>query len=96
MKNRLDGGCYAIKRIRLNPSNKQLNKKITREVKLLSRLNHENVVRYYNSWIESAIMETAATDDKTSPETVIDELMDAHKKKTNNDLKGVSINLRQS
>jgi len=49
----LDGGIYALKRIRLNPRNRQLNRKITREVKLLSRLNHENVVRYYNSWIET-------------------------------------------
>ncbi|XP_077285683.1 eukaryotic translation initiation factor 2 alpha kinase Gcn2 isoform X2 [Arctopsyche grandis] len=57
VKNKLDGGCYALKRIELNPKNKQLNKKITREVKLLSRLNHENVVRYYNSWIESATLE---------------------------------------
>ncbi|XP_076299172.1 eukaryotic translation initiation factor 2 alpha kinase Gcn2 isoform X2 [Lasioglossum baleicum] len=54
VKNKLDGGIYAIKRIELNPKNKQLNRKITREVKLLSRMNHENVVRYYNSWIESA------------------------------------------
>ncbi|XP_026672144.1 uncharacterized protein LOC108628228 [Ceratina calcarata] len=56
VKNKLDGGIYAIKRIKLNPRNKQLNRKITREVKLLSRMNHENVVRYYNSWIESAII----------------------------------------
>ncbi|XP_053613621.1 eIF-2-alpha kinase GCN2 isoform X2 [Plodia interpunctella] len=53
VKNKLDGGLYAIKRIKLNPESVQLNKKITREVKLLSRLNHENVVRYYNAWIES-------------------------------------------
>lgn len=53
MKNKLDGGYYAIKRIQLNPKNRQLNRKIVREVKLLSRLNHENVVRYYNSWIET-------------------------------------------
>lgn len=53
MRNKLDGGYYAIKRIQLNPKNRQLNKKIVREVKLLSRLNHENVVRYYNSWIET-------------------------------------------
>ncbi|KAL4706053.1 hypothetical protein ACJJTC_013520, partial [Scirpophaga incertulas] len=53
VKNKLDGGFYAIKRIKLNPESIQLNKKITREVKLLSRLNHENVVRYYNAWIES-------------------------------------------
>lgn len=58
VRNKLDGGVYAIKRIKLNPKNKQLNRKITREVKLLSRLNHENVVRYYNSWIESASMES--------------------------------------
>jgi translation initiation factor 2-alpha kinase 4 len=41
-----------VKRIKLNPKNKHLNKKIVREVKLLSSLNHENIVRYYNSWIE--------------------------------------------
>ncbi|XP_066598971.1 eIF-2-alpha kinase GCN2 [Prorops nasuta] len=57
VKNKLDGGIYAIKRIKLNPKKKQLNKKITREVKLLSRMNHENVVRYYNSWIESATVD---------------------------------------
>ncbi|XP_023245579.1 eIF-2-alpha kinase GCN2 [Copidosoma floridanum] len=57
VRNKLDGGLYALKRIKLNPKNKQLNKKMTREVKLLSRLNHENVVRYYNSWIESATLD---------------------------------------
>lgn len=63
MRNKLDDGLYAIKRIELNPSEKQLNKKITREVKLLSRLNHENVVRYYNSWIESS--DCNSTEEKT-------------------------------
>ncbi|CAK9814660.1 eIF-2-alpha kinase GCN2 [Anthophora quadrimaculata] len=69
VKNKLDGGIYAIKRIELNPKNKQLNKKITREVKLLSRMNHENVVRYYNSWIESAtITDTEESVSMTSSE----------------------------
>jgi translation initiation factor 2-alpha kinase 4 len=58
---------YAIKRIELNPRSKQLNRKITREVKLLSRLNHENVVRYYNSWIESATTEPASELNSTAP-----------------------------
>lgn len=59
VRNNLDGCYYAIKRIELNPKNKQLKKRIIREVKLLSRLNHENVVRYYNSWIETALIENA-------------------------------------
>lgn len=57
VRNNLDGCYYAIKRIELNPKNKQLKKRIIREVKLLSRLNHENVVRYYNSWIETALID---------------------------------------
>lgn len=53
VKNKLDGGIHAVKRIELNPKHNLLNRKITREIKLLFPLNHENVVRYYNSWIES-------------------------------------------
>ncbi len=45
VKNKLDGRFYAIKRIPLNTKSKQFTRKITREVKLLSRLNHECVVR---------------------------------------------------
>ncbi|XP_059478239.1 eIF-2-alpha kinase GCN2 isoform X2 [Neocloeon triangulifer] len=56
VKNKLDARVYALKRIKLNPRNKTLIRRITRECKLLSRLNHENVVRYYNSWIESALV----------------------------------------
>lgn len=55
VKNKLDDCLYAIKRIHLNAKNRQLNRKIMREVKLLSRLNHENVVRYYNSWLEESL-----------------------------------------
>lgn len=67
VRNKLDGCVYAIKRIELNPKNKQLNKKITREVKLLSRLNHENVVRYYNSWIESGKVDDATRYNRSTP-----------------------------
>lgn len=52
VRNRLDGCIYALKRILLNRSSRLLDRKIMREVKLLSRLNHENIVRYYHSWIE--------------------------------------------
>ncbi|XP_012527780.1 eIF-2-alpha kinase GCN2 [Monomorium pharaonis] len=69
VRNKLDGGIYAIKRIELNPKKKQLNKKITREVKLLSRMNHENVVRYYNSWIESATLDDSVRHSQFTPIT---------------------------
>ncbi|OAF63645.1 hypothetical protein A3Q56_08650, partial [Intoshia linei] len=55
VKNVLDGNFYAIKKIKLNSYDGNLTKRLTREVKLLSRLNHENVVRYYQSWIEMNI-----------------------------------------
>ena len=42
-----------MKRIPLNPKNTQLNKTIIREVQLISRLNHENVVRYAFSEIST-------------------------------------------
>lgn len=65
VKNKLDQGYYAIKRIRLDPKATVANKKIIREVKLLSRLNHENVVRYYNSWMETIPDEEFETDVST-------------------------------
>ena len=68
VRNKLDAGLYAIKRIPLNPKSKQLTKKITREVKLLSRLNHDNVVRYFNSWIETC-MEDFDPNSTTEPPT---------------------------
>ncbi|XP_066249145.1 eIF-2-alpha kinase GCN2 isoform X1 [Euwallacea similis] len=52
-RNKLDSGYYAIKKIKLSTHNKANKKKILREVTLLSKLNHENIVRYYNSWIET-------------------------------------------
>ncbi|KAG8276531.1 Eukaryotic translation initiation factor 2 alpha kinase 4 [Homalodisca vitripennis] len=61
VRNKLDRCLYAIKRIELNPMNKLLYKKITREVKLLSRLNHENVVRYFNSWIETTNQDNSSS-----------------------------------
>ena len=63
-RNKLDKCFYAIKRIRTNPNNKQYNRQIMREIKLLSRLNHENVVRYYSTWLERYV-----PDPETTPAT---------------------------
>lgn len=52
VRNKIDSRYYAIKRIRLDPSNVEYNKKIFREVTTLSRLHHDRIVRYYQAWIE--------------------------------------------
>lgn len=54
VRNTLDNRLYAIKRIPLTTRSRQIYNKMKREVELLSRVHHENVVRYFNSWIESA------------------------------------------
>ncbi|XP_054730561.1 eIF-2-alpha kinase GCN2 [Anastrepha obliqua] len=60
VRNILDNRQYALKRIPLPARSRQLYKKMTREVELLSRLNHENVVRYFNSWIETTTISDEA------------------------------------
>ena len=51
VQNKLDGLYYAIKSIPLNQRNKAIKAKIVREVKLLSRLNHGNVVRWFHDCV---------------------------------------------
>ncbi|KAJ2780654.1 eukaryotic translation initiation factor 2-alpha kinase [Coemansia interrupta] len=53
-RNRIDGRYYAIKKIKLDARDTEGNKKIFREVTTLSRLHHQNVVRYYTTWVEDA------------------------------------------
>lgn len=52
VRNKVDDRIYALKRIQLDQQSEVVRRKIIREVKLLSSLNHENVVRYYTSWID--------------------------------------------
>nr|POE51765.1 eukaryotic translation initiation factor 2-alpha kinase 1 [Quercus suber] len=62
VKNRIDDGHYAIKKIPFSPSYlerirlrglKELDH-LLREVRTLARLDHPNIVRYYAGWIEEA------------------------------------------
>lgn len=57
VRHRTDSGIYALKKVKLNPDNETLNEKIMREVRLLSRLNHENVIRYFTAWNETEVIE---------------------------------------
>ena len=51
-KHFLDNKRYAIKKIIVPQDRIFINNTIT-EILILSRLNHDNIVRYYNSWIEN-------------------------------------------
>uniref|UniRef100_A0A3P8UA83 non-specific serine/threonine protein kinase n=2 Tax=Cynoglossus semilaevis TaxID=244447 RepID=A0A3P8UA83_CYNSE len=76
VQNKLDGCYYAVKRIQVNPASKQF-RRIKGEVTLLSRLNHENIVRYYNAWIERHETPSAAVlsnSDSSEPLTSPDNL----------------------
>ncbi|KAJ2227020.1 eukaryotic translation initiation factor 2-alpha kinase, partial [Coemansia sp. RSA 475] len=62
-RNRIDGRFYAIKKIKLDPRDTEGNKKIFREVTTLSRLHHQNVVRYYTTWVEDMDTSERVVDD---------------------------------
>ncbi|KAB7505006.1 eIF-2-alpha kinase GCN2 [Armadillidium nasatum] len=53
VRNKVDDRIYALKRISLYHKSEATRRKMTREVKLLSSLNHENVVRLSNNDDES-------------------------------------------
>lgn len=56
VRHKVDKMYYAIKQIEIGTKMSAENKKIRREMKLLSRLTHDNVVRYHNSWTEVGIV----------------------------------------
>ncbi|GMT31167.1 hypothetical protein PFISCL1PPCAC_22464, partial [Pristionchus fissidentatus] len=59
-RNKLDGNDYAVKTIALNPGNESLNRRVTREAKIFSKLNHPNVVRYFSAWTEDMVPDERA------------------------------------
>ena len=63
--NKIDSLFYAIKKVPLNSKDKLINEEIMREVMLLSRLQHMNIVRYYNAWIEDAEEKLVCSSDES-------------------------------
>ncbi|KXT00507.1 hypothetical protein AC578_4058 [Pseudocercospora eumusae] len=63
VRHKLDNNIYAVKKIPIRPSlineisrgGQAALDKLLAEVRSLSRLQHPNVVRYYNSWIEWSV-----------------------------------------
>jgi len=63
--NKLDGMNYAIKKIPIKDIELLNTIKVINEVKILAKLNHDNIIRYYSTWIES-------TNDKSVYDDVYD------------------------
>ena len=57
-QNILDNNVYAIKKIILAKKNIRDIQLAIKEINILSKLNHKNIVRYYNSWIEPILEES--------------------------------------
>ncbi|CAM9988471.1 unnamed protein product, partial [Laminaria digitata] len=73
VRNRVDRRLYAVKKVGLDPFDKETNRKIRREVTTISTLIHKNIVRYYQAWLEggggaipAAVEEEDRSDDTPS------------------------------
>ncbi|KKY20641.1 putative protein kinase [Diplodia seriata] len=66
-RNKLDGGVYAIKKIKQNTASALSD--VLSEVMLLSKMNHPYVVRYYSAWPENEL--GSAIDTETETESVV-------------------------
>ena len=53
VRKKLDDSIYAVKCVKLESTTSQTMKRLSREVRALSRMKSDHVVRYFNSWIES-------------------------------------------
>jgi len=49
VKNLLDQNEYAIKKIKLD---KNMSVNVLNEIRVLAKLDHENIIRYYHAWID--------------------------------------------
>ena len=75
----LDDNIYAIKKTVVNCEDPQ-DKKMLKEVALLSKLNHPNIVRYYQSWLEDTHSFQELADDMSFTESSkIDDLNKIYK-----------------
>lgn len=79
VKNNFDENFYALKKVKLHVKNLKGNvdeelDRVLNESKFLARVNHQNVLRYYNSWFEATTKSAKAKkSNKLSSEFVCQE-----------------------
>ncbi|XP_055347937.1 eukaryotic translation initiation factor 2-alpha kinase 3-like [Paramacrobiotus metropolitanus] len=60
-RNRLDDNLYAVKKIGL-PKSDAAREKVRREVRVLAKLDHVGIIRFYNAWVETSDPESDLPD----------------------------------
>ena len=87
MYHKIDSIIYAIKKIPLEKYslNKDNFDKVLHEVRSIARLNHPNIIRYFNSWIEYDIYNFDENDTDSSS--------DSFNLKTSNDINNLKLTL---
>ena len=63
VRNIFDGSSYAMKVVQLTRSSKNAIEAMREEVKLLSQLKHNHIVRYNSSWVESQSRQVSISSD---------------------------------
>ncbi|GET86611.1 protein kinase, putative [Leishmania tarentolae] len=75
-RKKIDGRLYAIKKIAMLESQSE---KVLREVQTLASLNHKNIVRYYDAWVEDGCDEDLCEFVDNSAEDEENEIMPSGK-----------------
>eukprot|EP00484_Ammonia_sp_Unknown_P022916 CAMPEP_0197035300 /NCGR_PEP_ID=MMETSP1384-20130603/13145_1 /TAXON_ID=29189 /ORGANISM="Ammonia sp." /LENGTH=913 /DNA_ID=CAMNT_0042465345 /DNA_START=77 /DNA_END=2818 /DNA_ORIENTATION=- len=71
-KHKLDSRVYAIKKIlykHTSTNHDDIKNQIIREVTNIAALQHDNIVRYFSSWIEPVMITTEHDDDEKVPKS---------------------------
>ena len=56
VKRKLDNNIYVLKQINISKMNKTMKADAINEVTILSKLNHTNIVKYYDSFIDKIFL----------------------------------------
>ncbi|KPA76888.1 protein kinase [Leptomonas pyrrhocoris] len=75
-RKKIDGRLYAIKKVAMTETQSE---KVLREVQTLASLNHKNIVRYYDAWVEDGcdeelrnFVDEEAEEEETAEEGEVD------------------------
>lgn len=90
-QHKLDGGVYAVKKIYLRYHNVNDFLQYLREVKMLAKLNHPNIVSYKAAWLEPItrkrkIMQAIEISEETLEEDSLEVVFESSHKKTESEV----------